>query len=147
MTLRHLRNVRGFFSDYYLGSVFGGQRGRRARRHADRATDLAFARFRRIRERVEAARKLQLERFGEFPLLFSNARMDSKEIRRFCKLDDQGNELLKMAITKLGLSARAYDRILKVARTIADLAGCESIRAAHVAEAVQYRSLDRAAGP
>ena len=97
----------------------------------------------KIRERVEAARKLQLERFGDFPLLFSNARMDSKEIRRFCKLDDQGNELLKMAITKLGLSARAYDRILKVARTIADLENSPDIRPEFVSEAIQYRSLDR----
>lgn len=69
--------------------------------------------------------------------------MQSKEIREFCKLDAAGEELLKMAITKLGLSARAYDRILKVARTIADMAGSADIRPEHISEAIQYRSLDR----
>ncbi len=97
----------------------------------------------RIRERVEDARQIQLQRFNDFPHLFSNARMDSKEIRRFCTLDDQGNELLKMAITKLGLSARAYDRILKVSRTIADLEHSPDIKPEYVSEAIQYRSLDR----
>ncbi len=97
----------------------------------------------RIRERVEAARQIQLQRFRDFPHLFSNARMDSKEIRRFCKLSDQGAELLKMAITKLGLSARAYDRILKVSRTIADLERSPDIKPEYVSEAIQYRSLDR----
>jgi len=96
-----------------------------------------------IRRRVESARQIQLKRFQDFPHLYSNARMDSKEIRRFCKLDEQGNELLKMAITKLGLSARAYDRILKVSRTIADLEHCEAIKPEFVSEAIQYRSLDR----
>jgi magnesium chelatase family protein len=96
-----------------------------------------------IRQRVEAARELQRQRFKDHPHLFCNARMDSKEIRRFCQLDDQGHDLLKMAITKLGLSARAYDRILKVARTIADLEHQEGIKAEFVSEAIQYRSLDR----
>ncbi|MBN1561113.1 YifB family Mg chelatase-like AAA ATPase [candidate division KSB1 bacterium] len=96
-----------------------------------------------IRERVESARQVQLRRFADQKNLFCNARMDSKEIRTFCKLDDQGHELLKMAITKLGLSARAYDRILKVSRTIADLEGSEEIKAEFVSEAIQYRSLDR----
>jgi magnesium chelatase family protein len=96
-----------------------------------------------IRERVEGARQIQQRRFEEFSNLFSNARMDSKEIRRFCKLDDRGNELLKMAITKLGLSARAYDRILKVSRTIADLENSADIKPEYVSEAIQYRSLDR----
>jgi magnesium chelatase family protein len=69
--------------------------------------------------------------------------MQSKDIREYCRLDDAGEELIKLAITKLGLSARAYDRILKVARTIADLAATESIRTEHISEAIQYRSLDR----
>jgi magnesium chelatase family protein len=69
--------------------------------------------------------------------------MQAKEIREFCRIDAQGEELLKMAITKLGLSARAYDRILKVGRTIADLAHCNEIRPEHISEAIQYRSLDR----
>ena len=75
--------------------------------------------------------------------MYCNADMQSKEIQTFCKLDAAGEELLKMAITKLGLSARAYDRILKVARTIADLASSSSIRPEHISEAIQYRSLDR----
>jgi magnesium chelatase family protein len=69
--------------------------------------------------------------------------MQSKEIREFCKINEQGEELLKNAITKLGLSARAYDRILKVGRTIADLAKSVEIRPEHVSEAIQYRTLDR----
>ena len=69
--------------------------------------------------------------------------MQSKEIKKYCKIDDRGNELLKMAITKLGLSARAYDRILKVARTIADLEAAIEIKPEYISEAIQYRSLDR----
>ena len=75
--------------------------------------------------------------------VFNNGDMVSKEVRTFCKLDDQSEELLKMAMTKLGLSARAYDRILKVSRTIADLEKSESILPQHISEAIQYRSLDR----
>lgn len=96
-----------------------------------------------IRERVKTARAIQLRRFEEIQGIYSNSRMESKEIRRFCRIDEQGEELLKMAITKLGLSARAHDRILKVARTIADLEGSQNIQAAHLSEAIQYRSLDR----
>ena len=70
--------------------------------------------------------------------------MESREIRKYCRVDERGSELLKMAITNLGLSARAYDRILKVSRTIADLEQSENIRPEHVSEAIQYRSLDRA---
>jgi magnesium chelatase family protein len=70
-------------------------------------------------------------------------RLQSKDIREHCKLDAAGEELLKMAITKLGLSARAYDRILKVGRTIADMSGSVDIRPEHISEAIQYRSLDR----
>jgi magnesium chelatase family protein len=96
-----------------------------------------------IRDRVEKARAIQLERFKNTKHLFCNARMEAKEIRQFCKIDSKGHELLKMAITKLGLSARAYDRILKVSRTIADLEGSEEIRPEFVSEAIQYRTLDR----
>ena len=87
--------------------------------------------------------KKLVDLFKEHKKLFNNARMESKEIRTYCKLDDQGHELLKMANTKLGLSARAYDRILKVSRTIADLEGSDTIKPEFVSEAIQYRSLDR----
>ncbi len=96
-----------------------------------------------IRERVICAREIQMKRFAGRKGTFCNADMQSKEIQAYCKLDDAGQELLKMAITKLGLSARAYDRILKVSRTIADLANCDPIRPEHISEAIQYRSLDR----
>jgi len=96
-----------------------------------------------VRERVVRARELQTERFKKRKGIYCNADMGSKEIREYCSIDTAGEELLKMAITKLGLSARAYDRILKVARTIADLASSESIRPEHISEAIQYRSLDR----
>lgn len=96
-----------------------------------------------IRLRVEQARQVQLQRFKDKKHLFCNARMESREIRQYCKIDQQGEDLLKMAITKLGLSARAYDRILKVARTIADLENSEQIKSQHISEAIQYRSLDR----
>jgi magnesium chelatase family protein len=91
-----------------------------------------------IRTRVVAARETQVARAG-----ITNARLAPKQIRLYCKLDSTGSELLKMATSELNLSARAYDRVLKVSRTIADLAGSESIEPAHLAEAVQYRTLDR----
>ena len=97
----------------------------------------------RIRERVQAARERQLARFRKRPEMFCNADMEPRDIRHYCTIDDTGRSLLKAAITKLGLSARAYDRILKVSRTIADLEGAESIRPEHLSEAIQYRSLDR----
>jgi magnesium chelatase family protein len=92
-----------------------------------------------IRERVEAARAIQRERFHR-----CNAEMTTRQIRKYGELDSASRRLLVAAIERLGLSARAHDRILKVARTIADLGGCERIESAHVAEAVQYRALDRA---
>ncbi len=96
-----------------------------------------------IRSRVIRAREVQIKRFLDRRGLFSNADMESKEIKEFCQIDDAGAELLKMAMQKLGLSARAYDRILKVARTISDLANSDSIKTEHLSEAIQYRSLDR----
>jgi len=96
-----------------------------------------------IRERVEAARAIQRERFRRASIQ-SNAEMTSRHMRRFCELDVSSRRLLVSAVERLGLSARAHDRILKVARTIADLGACEQIESAHVAEAVQYRALDRA---
>ncbi|TAK56352.1 MAG: ATP-binding protein [Bacteroidetes bacterium] len=96
-----------------------------------------------IRARVIQAREHQMKRFEGRKGLFSNADMQSKEIQEFCKIDAAGEELLKMAINKLGLSARAYDRILKVSRTIADLGNSSSIKPEHLGEAIQYRTLDR----
>ena len=96
-----------------------------------------------IRNRVLQARMIQDKRFFELPHIHSNGDMGSKEIRRFCVLNESGQQLLKNAIDMLGLSARAYDRILKVSRTIADLENEENIKSAYVAEAIQYRSLDR----
>ncbi len=96
-----------------------------------------------IRARVIKAREIQQKRFEQSPTIHCNAQMSSSKIRTFCTLDEPSTTLLKNAMEKLGLSARAYDRILKVARTIADLAGEEEIRAPHVAEAITYRSLDR----
>ena len=96
-----------------------------------------------IRNRVISAREVQMKRFEGRKGMYCNADMQSKDIQTYCKLDSAGEELLKMAITKLGLSARAYDRILKVARTIADLSSSDSIRPEHISEAIQYRTLDR----
>ncbi len=96
-----------------------------------------------IRERVIAAREKQQKRFADKPKITCNARMGTRELKAFCELDEQTLELLKFAMGDLRLSARAYDRILKVARTIADLAGSERITSDHVSEAIQYRSLDR----
>lgn len=96
-----------------------------------------------IRQRVIAARQRQTHRFMGMKGIYNNAQMHSKLVRKLCKIDDAGNALLKKALTLLGLSARAYDRILKVARTIADLDGSDDIRTHHLAEAIQYRNLDR----
>jgi magnesium chelatase family protein len=90
-----------------------------------------------------AARQRQHARFKDKPKTTCNARMGSRELKQCCELDDATKELLKFAMTDLNLSARAYDRILKVARTIADLAASEKIVADHISEAIQFRSLDR----
>lgn len=97
----------------------------------------------RIRERVIAARQRQAHRFLGMKGVYNNAQMNTRSVRKVCKIDDAGSALLKKAITLLGLSARAYDRILKVSRTIADLEGSDGIRPHHLAEAIQYRNLDR----
>jgi len=96
-----------------------------------------------IRERVIKARKIQEERFVTDKGIYCNAQMNSKQLRNICSIDEAGQMMLKTAMEKLGLSARAYDRILKVSRTIADMEGAEHIEAQHLAEAINYRSLDR----
>lgn len=96
-----------------------------------------------IRKRVTAAREIQSERFNDSDKVHYNAQMSTKQIREHCKLDEASKTMLKNAIERLNLSARAYDRILKVARTIADLDNKEGIQSHHIAEAIQYRSLDR----
>ena len=98
-----------------------------------------------IRNRVNAARKIQEERF-KGTNIHSNSRMTPKQIREFCRLDEEAEAILKAAILHLKMSGRSYDRILKVSRTIADLDGSESIKAKHIAEATQYRSLDTKGG-
>lgn len=96
-----------------------------------------------VRERVVAARERQLHRFRDRVGVFANAHMGAREVRDLCRVDAEGETLLKVAITRLGLSARAFHRVLRLARTIADLEGAETIGASHVAEAIQYRALDR----
>ncbi|HIE06108.1 MAG TPA: ATP-binding protein, partial [bacterium (Candidatus Stahlbacteria)] len=96
-----------------------------------------------IRERVNRARKIQEERFKRRRKIHFNGHMGTKEIRKYCGIDKEGEALLKQAMDSFGLSARAHDKILKVARTIADLEGTEEIKSQHLAEAIQYRSLDR----
>jgi len=96
-----------------------------------------------MREKVAAARSVQVQRFKGEKKIFCNAHMETRHVRKHCELDGPSQELLKTAIEKLGLSARAYDRILKVARTIADLDAKPAIESSHIGEAIQYRSLDR----
>ena len=92
---------------------------------------------------MENARVIQRERFRR-SMLQCNAEMNPRHLRKYCELDAASRRILEHAVTRLGLSARAYDRILKVARTIADLAGSERLESAHAAEAVHYRALDKA---
>lgn len=96
-----------------------------------------------IRERVIEAREIQAERYKETPGTYANAQMSSKQLREICVINQAGEALLKKAMERLNLSARAYDRILKVSRTIADLSSSADIKVEHLAEAIQYRSLDR----
>ena len=95
-----------------------------------------------IRDRVVRARHVQLQRFPT-ERIFCNAQMSPRLIRKYCAIDSASKGLLENVITRLGLSARAYDRILKVSRTLADLEGKEAIESQHVSEAIQYRTLDR----
>lgn len=96
-----------------------------------------------IRERVIKAREIQANRFKDFKGIHCNAQMTERMIHQFAEPTEEGINLLRMAMEKLSLSARAYNRILKVARTIADLAGCENVEPQHLAEAIGYRTLDR----
>ena len=96
-----------------------------------------------IKERVNVARIVQQKRFKHYKI-FSNAQMLPRLLKRFCRLEEDSHRLLETAVDRLGLSARAHNRILKIARTIADLEEKEQISSAHIAEAIQYRSLDRA---
>jgi magnesium chelatase family protein len=96
-----------------------------------------------IRERVIRAREIQAARYNENSGIYANAQMSSKQLREICVISSVGEALLKKAMERLNLSARAYDRILKVSRTIADLASSEEIKPEHLAEAIHYRSLDR----
>jgi len=95
-----------------------------------------------IRKRVDIAHEIQKARYKNDGVLF-NAHLESKELEKYCVLDKEAEELLKLAILELGISARAYDKILKVSRTIADLDGKEIVEAHHISEAISYRSLDR----
>ncbi len=99
-----------------------------------------------VRERIVSARRMQVRRLEPFGL-YCNARMTPRTLRRFCRLGPESERQMERAVTRLGLSARAYDRVLRVSRTIADLAGEKDIRPEHVAEAIQYRSLDRVYSP
>ena len=97
-----------------------------------------------IRQRVIAARQIQTERYKDIKDVHCNAQMTSKLLHQYAEPDAEGLELLRDAMTRLNMSARAYDRILKVARTIADLDGCAQVMGRHVQEAISYRNLDRA---
>jgi magnesium chelatase family protein len=107
------------------------------------SSDASGEESKNIRERVNRAREMQIDRFKDFKAIYCNAHMESQMIREICTIDEKAMALLKMAITQQGLSARAYDRILKVARTIADLDASGRIDTPHIAEAIGYRSLDR----
>jgi len=113
-----------------------------AARYQELTSDVPAESSAQIKERVNKAREIQRERFKDEGIM-CNAQMSHKQVRKFCVLGKEENELLKMAMTELNLSARAYDKILKVSRTISDLAALEQIKTEHLSEAIQYRSLDR----
>jgi magnesium chelatase family protein len=96
-----------------------------------------------IRSRVERARAIQRTRFREQRGVYANAHMSARDLRRHCRLSEPVESVLRQAVARLNLSARAYHRVLKIARTIADLGGSAELTTAHVSEAIQYRSLDR----
>ena len=110
-------------------------------RHQELSSNLPAESSAQIKERVNKARTIQGERFKDEGIL-CNALMNHKQVRKFCILGKEGRELLKMAMTELNLSARTYDKILKVSRTIADLSESEHIKGEHLSEAIQYRSLN-----
>jgi magnesium chelatase family protein len=127
-----------------------------AARYQELSSNIPAESSAQIKERVNKARVIQKERFsakilggsaticgGKDEGIMCNAQMSHKQVRKFCILGKEESELLKMAMTELNFSARAYDKILKVSRTIADLAGSEQIKTEHLSEAIQYRSLDR----
>ncbi|MFA5059484.1 MAG: YifB family Mg chelatase-like AAA ATPase [Candidatus Omnitrophota bacterium] len=111
-------------------------------KYRDLISNISNETSQQIKSRTLNARKIQKERFKE-PGVFCNAQMSHADIKKHCPIDEEGRNLLKMALEELGLSARAYDKILKISRTIGDLAGAEQILPEHIAEAIQYRSLDR----
>jgi len=113
-----------------------------AARYQDLTSNIPAESSAQIKERVNKSRAIQRERFKDESIM-CNALMSHKQVRKFCVLGKEESELLKMAMGELNFSARAYDKIRKVSRTIADLAGSESILAEHISEAIQYRSLDR----
>jgi magnesium chelatase family protein len=113
-----------------------------AARYQELASTIPAESSAQIKERVNKARVIQRDRFKDEGIM-CNAQMSHKQVRKFCTLGKEENELLKMAMTELNFSARAYDKILKVSRTIADLAALEQIKTEHLSEAIQYRNLNR----
>ena len=111
--------------------------------YSELASAQQFEKSKSIRERVIKAREIQDIRYAGNEGVYANAQMSSRQMKEICVLNSAGAQLLKAAMERLNLSARAYDRIIKVSRTIADLAASEDIRPEHLAEAIQYRSLDR----
>lgn len=110
--------------------------------YRDLMTDFPSEHSEEIKKRVSVARLVQTERFAKSKI-YCNAQMNSRQIKKYCKIDDVSCGLIESAVDKLGLSARAFNRILKIARTIADLAGKTDIESEHISEAIQYRNLDR----